>query len=344
VSLLGAGVLTPPDYPVEIARVDLGPYRETNTGVDYLHSFDSGRPGLHVMVNALTHGNELCGMHVVRRLLDAGVRPKSGRLTLSFANVAAYEQFGAQHLGARFVEQDFNRIWYDDLLDADTQSVEAARAREMRPLVRTVDRLLDLHSTWHALLPFFVLAPLPRVRSLADHLALPPRQLLLPDGIWHEGYHLIDYGAFRDPDASAVALIAECGQHFARSSVDQAWRTTIRFLQVTAVIDAEAAASRCPSLASGEMIERVIERYEIVQPVIAMTDELCLTCSYAGFVSFAKGELAAFDGDQPVLAPFDGAVLLAPRPEPRQGQQAFSWGRRVADHRPNWAPKNEPHR
>ncbi len=80
----------------------------------------------------------------------------------------------------------------------------------------------------------------------------------------------------------------------------------------------------------GETVERVIERFEIVQPVIAMTDELRLTCSYAGFVRFAKGELAAIDGDQPVLAPFDGAVLLAPRPEPKRGQQAFSWGRRVA--------------
>ena len=320
-----SGVQDPPQYPVEIRRIDLAPYRESNTGVPYVHSFDSGRPGLHVMVNALTHGNEWCGMHVVCRLLDAGLRPRSGRLTLSLANVAACEAAGADGTGSRFVDRDFNRLWHDDLLAADTQSVEARRAHALRPLVATVDRLLDLHSTWHALQPFFVLSQLPRVRALADTLALPSRQLFLPD-VWHEGYHLIDYGAFRRPDASAVGLIAECGQHFAQSSMDTAWRVTVRFLQVHGLMEpspADLALGAVPAQAE-------LEHYEIALPVIARTDALRLTCSYAGFVHFSKGEVAAFDGDTPVLAPFDGAVLLAPRPSPRAGQQAFSWGRRVA--------------
>ena len=78
-----------PNYAVELAPEDLGPYRASGTGVDHVHSFAAARPGPHVMVNALTHGNELCGMVVVKRLLDLGVRPRRGRLTLSFANVAA---------------------------------------------------------------------------------------------------------------------------------------------------------------------------------------------------------------------------------------------------------------
>lgn len=314
----------PPDYPIEIARIDLDPYRVGNTGIDYVHALDSGRPGPHVMVNALTHGNEFCGMHVVCRLLDLGLRPQIGRLTLSLANVAAYETAGEQGSASRFVERDFNRLWHDDLLAADTQSVEAQRAHQLRPIVRSVDRLLDLHSTWHALQPFFVLSALPRVRRLADSLALPPRQLFLPS-VWHEGYHLIDYGDFRRPDADAIGLIAECGQHFARSSVDEAWRITVRFLLFNGLIDDDRAHSLCPqptALASPQ-------HYEIAMPVIAQTDALYLTCSYAGFVEFAQGALAAWDGDDPVLAPFDGAVLLAPRPSPRAGQQAFSWGRRV---------------
>ena len=43
------------------------------------------------MVNALTHGNEFCGMVAVCDRLDRGVRPRIGTLTLSFANVAAYQ-------------------------------------------------------------------------------------------------------------------------------------------------------------------------------------------------------------------------------------------------------------
>lgn len=316
----------PPVYPVQISRCDLAAYRAGNTGVDYVHSFDSGRPGPHVMVNALTHGNELCGMFAVKRLLDAAVRPAQGRLTLSFANVAAYEHAAAAapH-GVRFVERDFNRLWHDDLLAADHESVEARRAHQMRPLLHSVDCLLDLHSTWHALAPFFVLSRLPRVRALADRLALPPRQLFLPE-VWHEGYHLIDYGAFRAPVGHAVALIAECGQHFALASRDTAWQVSVRFLQICGVFGPETAQLLCPGLVAAD----AIERYDIAVPVIASTDQLRLLCSYAGFVSFAQGDVAAMDGDQPVLAPFDGAVLLAPRPDPKRGQQAFSWGRAVA--------------
>ena len=74
------------------------------------------------------------------------------------AGIAAYEKLGTDARSARFIGRDFNRLWHDDLLRADCQSVEATRAHQMRPLVKTVDRLLDLHSTWRALQPFFVLS------------------------------------------------------------------------------------------------------------------------------------------------------------------------------------------
>ncbi len=313
-----------PTYPVELAREDLGPYRASNTGVDHVHHFAAARPGPHVMVNALTHGNELCGMVVVKRLLDLGVRPRRGRLTLSFANVAAYERFDPRAPESRFVDRDFNRLWHDDVLAADTTSVEARRAHEMRPVVAGVDRLLDLHSTWHALLPFFVLARLPRSRALADELALPARQLLLPD-FRHEGWHLIDDTPFSCPDGTAVGLIAECGQHFARATADTAWQVTLRFLVVCGTLDPDDAR-RLGALSVGPTS---VARFEIVQPVMLRSDRYRLLASHAGFVEFRAGEVAGLDGDEPLRAPFDGAILLAPRPRPRAGQQAFAWGRLV---------------
>jgi len=56
-------------YPTEYPVPDIAAYRRGNTGVDYVHTFDSGVPGPHVLVNALTHGNEICGAIVVDRLL-----------------------------------------------------------------------------------------------------------------------------------------------------------------------------------------------------------------------------------------------------------------------------------
>jgi predicted deacylase len=47
--------------PIELSPPDIAPYRNGNTGVDYVHVFDSGVPGPNVMIQALTHGNEFCG-------------------------------------------------------------------------------------------------------------------------------------------------------------------------------------------------------------------------------------------------------------------------------------------
>ena len=116
---------------IEVTPRDLSAYRAGNTGIDYVHRFDSGRPGPHVMINALTHGNEFCGMVAVCHLLDSGVRPKIGTLTLSFANVAAYQTFdAAQPFESRLITHNLNRIWSSAWLDgAKTASSCAARAR-----------------------------------------------------------------------------------------------------------------------------------------------------------------------------------------------------------------------
>ena len=88
------------------------------------------------MINGLTHGNEFCGMVAVCHLLDSGVRPKIGTLTLSFANVAAYETFdAAQPFESRLITHNLNRIWSRAWLDGGEDSVELRRAREMRPAV-----------------------------------------------------------------------------------------------------------------------------------------------------------------------------------------------------------------
>ena len=59
-------VPAPPAF--EVLPRDLSAYRQGNVGIDYVHRFDSGRPGPHVLINALTHGNEFCGMGHQKRV------------------------------------------------------------------------------------------------------------------------------------------------------------------------------------------------------------------------------------------------------------------------------------
>ena len=47
-----------PEPDFELLPRDLTPYRAGNTGIPYVHRFESGRPGPHVLINSLTH--EFC--------------------------------------------------------------------------------------------------------------------------------------------------------------------------------------------------------------------------------------------------------------------------------------------
>ena len=63
--------MTPNNYPVELRAPDIESYRKGNTGVEFVTTFDSGKPGPHVMINAVTHGNEICGAIALDALLIA---------------------------------------------------------------------------------------------------------------------------------------------------------------------------------------------------------------------------------------------------------------------------------
>jgi predicted deacylase len=62
-------------FPIELSPREVSPWRLGNTGIDYVHAFDSGRPGPNVMVQALTHGNGLCGAIALDWLLREASTP-----------------------------------------------------------------------------------------------------------------------------------------------------------------------------------------------------------------------------------------------------------------------------
>jgi hypothetical protein len=49
------------EYPIELQVPDIARWRRGNVGLDYVHRFESRRPGPHLMITGVVHGNELCG-------------------------------------------------------------------------------------------------------------------------------------------------------------------------------------------------------------------------------------------------------------------------------------------
>lgn len=58
-----------PEHLIQVQPRDLGPYKDGGTGIDYVHTFDSGVDGPHVMINSINKGNEICGSEAVATLL-----------------------------------------------------------------------------------------------------------------------------------------------------------------------------------------------------------------------------------------------------------------------------------
>src|SRR5262249_10956789 len=162
-------------------------------------------PGPHVMVNALTHGNEICGAITLDRLLRLGIRPQRGKLTLAFVNVAAYERFDAGNpFSSRFVDEDFNRVWVESRLDGPESTVELKRARALRPVFDQIDFLLDIHSMQTPSPALMLAHGLEKERRLARAVGVPEWVVC---GSGHiEGKRLIEYTPFNARDNEKTAI------------------------------------------------------------------------------------------------------------------------------------------
>jgi predicted deacylase len=300
---------------VEVIPPDLAPYRDGNIGIPYVTSLKAGSPGPHVLAIALTHGNEIGGAIALDRLLRAGIRPKQGKLTLAFANVTAYHRFDpSQPHRSRCVDEDFNRVWNTVTLDGPRNSVELARARELRPLIDTVDVLLDLHSMTALSPPLALIGLHDKSLTLARRVGLP--EIVMRDPGHAEGTRLRDYGAFGDPSAAAVALLVECGQHWLRATADFAYDIMLRFLATTGIIDGPAA----PPAAAQRLLD-------VTHVITATGDNFAFVEHFQGLAIVRKaGTTVAHDDGVKISTPYDDCVIIMPSTRVGPGQTAVRFG------------------
>lgn len=303
----------PTEPPLEILPRDLSAYRAGNTGIPYVHRFESGKPGPQVLINALTHGNEICGMVAATHLLDTQVRPNIGTLTISFAHVEAYEAFDIEDPYAnRQLVHNLNRIWADNLLEADDGSPEVRRARELRPILDAADFVLDIHSTSTPVQPFWVYNEADRNTALAAAVGAPAVHLVMSPDKFH-GTPIIGYGRHGDPATpNGGSLVVECGQHFARSAAELATDVSLRFLTHLGLIDARGAVGQPP----------VPQRYRLLQTHVVKSQDFHFTRPVIGFETFDKDELIAVNGTEEIRSPCDQCTIFMPTRLPIVGREA----------------------
>ncbi|MEA2753918.1 MAG: hypothetical protein QOJ54_207 [Aliidongia sp.] len=311
-------------YPVELEAPDLSPWRTGNTGIPYFTCFESGRPGPHALVLALTHGNELCGAIALKFLFETGFRPARGQVTLGFANIAAYERFDpAEPQNSRYVDEDFNRVWDRVTLDGPRHSIELDRARQIRPLIDRVDYLLDIHSMQHPTDPLMLAGLRGKGVALARRVGVP--RFIVRDAGHAAGRRLRDYAGFGEAGTGPAALLVECGQHWEAAAADVAKETALRFLDCLDLLEPDYKARHFT--AAPPPPQRVIE---VTEAVTIMTDHFRFVRNFRGQETIAEaGTLLGRDGAREIRTPYPDCVLIMPSRRLVRGQTAVRLGRFV---------------
>ena len=301
----------PDEQPIQLAAPDISRYRAGNTGIDYVTRFDSGRPGPAVTVQALTHGNEICGAIALDWLLREEFRPSAGSLTVVFANIAAYSRWDpVDPHSSRFVEEDFNRIWGDDALQGPRDSIELRRARELRPVIDATDLLLDIHSMHEPCAPIMVCGATgnggEKAAAYARRLGVPEN--LLVDTGHAAGLRMIERGPFGDPLDERTAILIECGQHWEAAAADVAIDTTLRFLELTGVAAPDFVRPRLRMALPAR--QRLIT---VTEAVVAKSTSFRFAAYYRGMeIIPTAGTPIGYDGDEVIRTPYDNTVLVMP--------------------------------
>jgi len=227
------------------------------------------------------HGNEPCGVRVIRTIIDDPKplldRMQGGNITFVIGNPKALEQ------GRRCTEggADLNRLFnyrYVDELPKARWGYEHHRALELREPTTEADALLDLHSTSAPSPPFTICATRPDAVAFATKL----------------GCRIV-YG-WEDPDmeltavsmgslvaAKLPAVAVECGQHEEASSQKTASAVLHRFLGALGVTDHEVSDAAQPHYRLVSRVRRDSPNFRLAQP-------------FASFSRLEPGDMVALDG------------------------------------------------
>lgn len=281
----------------------------------------AARPGPHLGLVALIHGNELCGVHALARLAADPPPLRQGAVTLILANLAAYRRFDPARVSAsRQVDEDMNRVWDPAVLDGPGRSCERDRARILRPIIDGLDAFLDLHSMTAPAEPLVLAGDQERSVALAQALGLG--HMILVDQGHAAGRRLRDYGPFGAAAPGRDALLVECGQHVDPRSVDVAHRAALAFLAHHGVIDADLAAPRTP--ADGAPAPVV----EVTETVTVRAADFRFLREFAGVDRLARaGTPFATEAGRTLVTPHDECFLIMPARQLAVGHTAVRLGR-----------------
>lgn len=306
-----------------------------------LHQFAGLQPGPRLLVSAAVHGNEVCGVGAIERVIAA---LDSGALRLLRGSVSFIPVVNplAHAKGQREGDRNLNRNLRPPVVPQD---YEDHIARQLCPQLAAADVLLDLHSFQGQGKPFAMLGPRdndgelePFAHERAEGrlaacvgterivegwlstyaLGLERRARKAGDGSRrhalqqdpHYGVGTTEY--MRSQGGYGITL--ECGQHLDPAAPEFAYQAILRTLVLLGMIEASAAAPRPANR------PELLQLYEVIDREHA--DDR-FEQAWASFDPVVKGQRIGTRADgTPVLAPDDGRIVF-PAANAQPGSEWF---------------------
>ena len=263
----------------------------------YVHKGLSGGSVFGLTVH--THGNEPCGLAAVwawRQYLDQG-GSFNGTLIITLNNANAADLFWKggykDPLLNRYIDHNMNRIPRDAAMPDDVYEFE--RFKQLKPIWQQFDVAVDFHTTSQEAPPMVI-----GCHALDENVVrkLPVHHYVrgVSDAV-RSKFVTEFYGKTTDH-----MYMLESGQH----QSERAFRNAIECFEVLLVeyghIEGEVKAHSADSVLVYDVEETCFfedASYEQVQV-------------FENFAPMKKGEVLATGNGAPIVAPFDGHILMAP--------------------------------
>ncbi|MCB9853873.1 MAG: succinylglutamate desuccinylase/aspartoacylase family protein [Phycisphaerales bacterium] len=280
-----------------------------------LGSYRGNATGASVVCVAGIHGNEVSGIHALRRVLrvlEDRRPPFRGEFVGIAGNLSALER------GDRYLAEDLNRVWTEDRIEAVRELAPdrftTIEHEEMWGLLSALDDaftrsrgecyFLDLHTSSAGGGPFVLLGDTIRNRSLAFKIPAPVILGLEEtiDGVLLEYVNSLGH----------VTIGFEAGQHDDPASIDNQESAIWIGLLHAGCIDAgdvpEAVEARRRLNERTHKLPRIMElRYR--KPV-SPEDHFRMRPGYMNFQPVSAGEVVASDRNGDVAVKETGRLLL----------------------------------
>lgn len=307
-------------------------------------AYRGAEAGPLVLCIASLHGNEPAGIAALERVLT---ELSASGLAMRGDLVGLRGNLQALRAGTRFIDEDLNRVWQAERVDAVLESLgpgEPGRKRDVAPMVGNAElaeqrdllaairaesrrargpvHVLDLHTTSSESAPFATVGDTLQNREMAFRLPIP-LVLGLEEQIDGAMLQYFDRLGWR-------SIGIEGGQHETRASIEAHEDVVWIMLEALGLIAAGTAAApgdrRARLARRSEGLPRVVDvRY---RHVVSGQDAFRMHAGFRNFDLIRAGDELGTDRSGPVRAAFAGRLFLPLYQE--QGDDGFFIVRRLA--------------